>query len=166
MQRCTLFRTIPATAVLALCALAPAQGNPGLRPGAYVDASAYLQAEADIDAWLTLRYQLHRNFDDICGDAFCEGEYSNIQSLRYVCSVHRVSGRIGSCGWSFAASEESVAPRDGRISVESPAWLCLSPLAPGTTIEALLGALQGEEPLHAVLPGRAVTLYDGLVDCL
>ncbi|WP_255486365.1 hypothetical protein [Luteimonas sp. MC1782] len=42
----------------------------------------------------------------------------------------------------------------------------MSPLVAGTTIEALLHALQGEEPLYAALPGTSLTLYDGLVDCL
>jgi hypothetical protein len=168
MSRANPFAAILATIALAMAAAAtaPARADAGLRPGSYVDASAYLHTDDGIDAWWMLRYGLHRNFDDICGDTFCEGEYSNIQSLRYVCSVHRRSGRIGSCGWSFAASDESVAPRDGRISVQTPAWLCLSPLATGTTIEALLDALQGEAPLYAALPGTSRTLYDGLVDCL
>jgi hypothetical protein len=152
--------------VVALCALPPGRSDAGLRPGSYVDASAYLRSDAAIEAWFTLRYRLYRDFDATCGDTFCEGEFSNIQSLRYVCSVHQGNGRIGACGWSFAASDESVDPRTGRLSAQTPAWLCMSPLAPGTTIEALLDALQGEEPLHAALPGGGATLHDGLVDCL
>ena len=83
-----------------------------------------------------------------------------------MCSVQRVTGRIGQCAWSFAASEESVDPRRGHIISDAPAWLCASPLEPRTTIEALLDALQGEEPLYATLPGSGRTLFDGLVDCL
>lgn len=167
MQRSSLFQGTPAILALLLCtALVPAGASAGQRPGGFVDASAYLQTDAAIDAWFTLRYQLRRNFDDICGDTFCEGEYSNIESLRYVCSVHRTSGRIGGCGWSFAASEESIDPRTGRITARTPGWLCTSPLLPGTTIEELLEALQGEEPLYAALPRTEVTLFDGLIDCL
>lgn len=166
MQPLDLLRATTAILALLACSAPSAAAGAGLRPGSYVDVSAYLQDAAAIEAWWTLRRQLYRNFDDICGDTFCEGEYSNIQSLRYVCSVHRVSGRIGSCAWSFAASEESVAPRNGQISAETPAWLCRSPLVAGTTMEGLLDALQGEEPLYATLPGSAITLYDGLVDCL
>ena len=167
MRRTSLFQATPVVFAMLLCtALAPARAGAGLRPGNFVDASAYLQTDAAIDAWFTLRYQLRQNFDDICGDTFCEGEYSNIESLRYVCSVHRLSGRIGSCAWSFAASDESIDPGTGRIAARHPAWLCRSPIEPGTTIEALLAALQGEEPLYASLPGSDVSLFDGLVDCL
>lgn len=167
MPRPSLLRASTSIVGLLLWAvLSPARSDPGLRPGSYVEVSAYLQSDDAYEAWLMLRHQLSRNFDAICGDTFCEGDFSNIQSLRYVCSVHRVSGRIGSCAWSFAASEESVARRSGRISAQTPAWLCLSPLVPGTTIEGLLDALQGDEPLHAALPGSSRTLYDGLIDCL
>ena len=153
-------------ALLLSAALAPIAGHAALRGPAFVDASGYLQADADIEAWFKLRQQLARNFDDICGDTFCEGEYTNIQALRYVCSVQRVTGRIGQCAWSFAASEESVEPLRGRITSDAPAWLCVSPLAPRTTIEDLLSALQGDEPLYAALPGTDGSLFDGLVDCL
>ncbi|MBB6598653.1 hypothetical protein [Luteimonas sp. MC1825] len=167
MQRASLSGTTAAIVALVVCtAPASARSDPDLRPGNYVDVAAYLQTDEAFEAWFTLRHQLYRNFDAICGDTFCEGDYSNIQSLRFVCSVHRVSGLVGSCAWSFAASEESVARRSGRISAETPAWLCVSPLVAGTTIEALLHALQGEEPLYAALPGTSLTLYDGLVDCL
>src|SRR5690606_24837964 len=116
---------VPFLAVLLLgLALVPASSEAGLRQPGYVDAASYLQSDADYEAWFTLRRQLKRNFDDICGDTFCEGEYTNIQSMRYVCSVQRLTGRIGQCGWSFAASEESVDGLRGTIGIDAPAWLC------------------------------------------
>ncbi|HEY4530240.1 MAG TPA: hypothetical protein VIG97_07910 [Luteimonas sp.] len=157
---------VPATALLLALALAPASSEAGPRHPGYIEASSYLQSDADYEAWFTLRRQLARNFDDICGDTFCEGEYTNIQSMRYVCSVQRLTGRIGQCGWSFVASEESVDRLRGTISADAPAWLCPSPLVPGTRFEELLDALEGDEPLYAALPGTERTLYDGLVDCL
>ena len=166
MPRTNPFRSTPAILALLCCtALAPpSEARP--RHADYVDASSYLQTDADYEAWFTLRRQLRQNFDDICGDTFCEGDYSNIQPLRFVCSVQPSSGRIGSCGWSFAASEESLVPASGGYQVDTPTWFCLSPLQPGTTFAALLAALAGDEPLHAALPASTLTLYDGLVDCL
>lgn len=133
--------------------------------GPYVDVIAYLDSDAQYEAWFHLRRQLARNFDDICGDTFCEGDYSNIRSLRYTCSVQRGSGRIGSCGWAFAASDDAVVAMTGRIESQPAAWLCTSPIVRGTTIEAFLDALQGDEPLYAPLPVSGRTLYDGLGDC-
>lgn len=160
------------SAALALSMLAsPAPASsatvaPAAHRSDYVDASAYLQTDAGIEAWYALRHNLRRNFDGICGDTFCEGEYSNIESLRYVCSVHRVNGRIGMCGWTFAASDEVIDPVAGRIVAQHQGWLCRSPIVAGTTMGSFLDALQGEEPLYAALPATTRTLFDGLVDCL
>ncbi|WP_244239439.1 hypothetical protein [Corallococcus carmarthensis] len=42
-----------------------------------VDATSYLSSRPEYPAWLELRSNLKENFDDIRGDTFCEGEYSN-----------------------------------------------------------------------------------------
>lgn len=132
----------------------------------YVDAADYLQDEAHLDAWYSLLSGLQRDFDDICGDTFCEGEYSNIESLRYVCSVQQASGRLGACVWLFAASDEKIEPATGEILDQPKFWRCPTPLAPDTTIEELLAAVAGRSPLHAPLPRTVGSIYDGLVDCL
>ncbi|NVJ07060.1 hypothetical protein HUW63_17650 [Myxococcus sp. AM001] len=132
----------------------------------YVDVSAYLTAEADIEAWYQLSASLKQNFDDICGDTFCEGEYSNIESLRFRCSVNALTGRIGQCVWVFAASNEEVDPATGAVTVDAQTWACQVPLAPRTTMQQLLTALAGTSPLYATLPRTQTTIYDGLGDCL
>ncbi len=133
----------------------------------YADVSAYPLDEARYEAWLDLRNRLHRRFDDICGDTFCEGEFSNIQSLRFNCSVHQTSGRIGMCAWVFAASNEEIDPATGRIRVSQRGfWRCRMPLAPDTRIERLVDALQVERPLYAPLPRTTRTIIDGLIECL
>lgn len=132
----------------------------------YVDVSAYIQGDDQINAWYGMTWQLKRDFDDICGDTFCEGEYSNIEALRYRCSVHQVSGRIGMCLWMFAASHEEIEPATGKIGVEQAFWRCRTPLAPGTTLEELLAAVDGQSPLYAALPGGQGSIYEGLIDCL
>ncbi|WP_233605248.1 MULTISPECIES: hypothetical protein [Corallococcus] len=120
----------------------------------------------NIRSWLELRSNMKENFDDICGDTFCEGDYSNIQSLRFQCSVNSGTGVIGQCVWVFAASNEELNPSTGGFSVQTQTWTCQSPLASGTTMASLLTALSGTSPLYATLPGTSTTIYDGLVDCL
>lgn len=146
--------------------LAAPAATPGEDASQYVDASDYLQGEAQIDAWFSMLSELKRDFDDICGDTFCEGEYSNIESLRYRCSVHQASGRIGTCVWVFAASDEEIDPATGEILVMPKFWRCPTPLAPGTTIEELLSAVAGRSALDAPLPRSDRSIYDGLIDCL
>jgi hypothetical protein len=132
----------------------------------YVDISNYLTNDADINAWYTATSQLRKNFDDACGDTFCEGDYSNIESLDYRCSVDRVTGTVGRCVWVFAASNAEVNPESGKILVDNQHWRCRSPLAPKTRVTDLIAALNVANPIHAMLPGSSRSIYDGLVDCL
>jgi hypothetical protein len=137
---------------------------PSTRP--YVDVYEYFTTDAQFEAWFALRAGLEADFDDICGDTFCEGDWSNITPLRLRCSVQLGSGRIGDCAWSFAASNEEIDPRGGAIAVDTQTWQCPLPIAPHTTIDALLAALAGEDPLHAPLPGTPLSVYDALSSCL
>lgn len=143
---------------------APAAAAP--QAAEYVDVSSYLTGDADIDAWYNAVYRLRQNFDDVCGDTFCEGDYSNIQSLSYRCSVEKHTGVIGRCVWIFAGSTEDIDPADGRVLVDARHWRCRTPLARHTRIQDLLVALDGPQPLQAPLPGTSQSIYDGLADCL
>lgn len=137
---------------------APASSSAWAEPGEVLDDDAY-------ESWTRVRRGLAQGFDDVCGDTFCEGDYTNIQSLRFLCSVHRGNGAIGACSWSFAASDESIGSR-GTVTSQQVGWQCLLPLAPRTTMAAFLAALDVEEPIDAVIPGTGATAYDALVDCL
>ena len=39
------------------------------------------------DAWYGIRDKLNGEFDQVCGDTFCEGDFSNITPLSVFCSV-------------------------------------------------------------------------------
>lgn len=132
----------------------------------YVDLDSYLTSDADINAWYTITSQLRKNFDDVCGDTFCEGDYSNIQSLDYRCSVDTTTGVIGRCVWIFAASNEEVNAKTGNFTVDNQHWRCRSPLAPKTRVADLIAALNVSKPIRVILPGGSQSIYDGLVDCL
>jgi hypothetical protein len=161
------FRSLAVALLLAgIAATDPARAATPLTHPVFVDVYEYFTSDAQFEAWDAITAQLVRNFDDICGDTFCEGDYSNIQSLRYRCSVEQATGRIASCVWIFAGSYEEIAAGNGRIDVTSQVWTCPTPLARGTTIDVLLDALAGDSPLRATLPGTTTTIYDGLVECI
>lgn len=134
--------------------------------GQYVEAGAALRTDAEVEAWYGATMQLRRHFDEICGDTFCEGDYSNLQPLRFQCSVEAHSRLVGACMWSFAGSQESIDPATGRITVQPGFWQCRVPLMPQTTLDRLLSALDDPQPLYARLPGTERTILDGLIDCL
>lgn len=154
---------VVAVGLAAACGNQVAHAGPA---GQYVEASAALRTDAEVEAWYGIAIQLRDHFDEICGDTFCEGDYSNLQPLRFQCSVEARSRRIGACVWSFAGSQESVDPATGRIAVQPGFWQCRMPLAPRTKLDRLLVALNGPQPLYAKLPGTERTVLDGLIDCL
>ncbi|HKE13234.1 MAG TPA: hypothetical protein VKB80_00090 [Kofleriaceae bacterium] len=140
-------------------------GQPG---SSFIDAMSYFETSEDIDAWYGLMTALRSDFDDVCGDTFCEGDFSNLQSLRIRCSVEQASGAMGGCVWIFGASNEEIAPASGDISVDGQIFTCPLPIEPGTDVHAFVQALSAPDvrPIDAPLPGSGASLYDGLADCL
>ncbi|EPG2417308.1 hypothetical protein QEK82_002264 [Stenotrophomonas maltophilia] len=132
----------------------------------YVDLIDYPHQEANWDRFFALEGRLQHGFDAICGDTFCEGEYSDIRALRLRCSVDAVRGTIHECLWAFAASDLEVSRNDGAIVARQPTWLCRLPLVAGTPVEAFHAALAAGNPLHDPLPGTSQSVYDGLTGCI
>lgn len=159
----------PLSIIAATVGLAMTCGNQVAQAGStgqYVEAGAALRADAEVEAWYGITMQLRRQFDEVCGDTFCEGDYSNLQPLRFQCSVDARSRRIGACVWSFAGSQESIDPATGHVTVQPGFWQCDIALAPQTSLDRLLAALDDPQPLYARLPGTERTVLDGLIDCL
>ncbi|MEA2750388.1 MAG: hypothetical protein QOI41_4531 [Myxococcales bacterium] len=119
--------------------------------------------ETEGAAWSATQRKLAQGFDDVCGDSFCEGDYSDITPLRLACSVNKNTKRVSRCSWSFAAADLSVDAR-GAIVTRSTTKRCNIEI--GATASALATALSGDDPLNAKLPGRTTSIYDALVGCL
>ncbi|HMH69281.1 MAG TPA: hypothetical protein VK519_15325 [Pinirhizobacter sp.] len=155
----------------ALSAMALAAATPVGLPTTSQTAPVYVDAidyPGDEDGWSTfydLERRLARGFNDICGDTFCEGEYSNIQHLRYRCSVRLADGVMGECIWTFAGSNQEVDPTSGKVVVDGRIWQCKSPIVPGTTIGEFYRALAGRDAIDARLPRGGRSIYHGLTDC-
>ncbi len=159
----------PLSLIVATVGLAMACGTQVAQAGSagqYVEAGAALRTDAEVEAWYGITMQLRRQFDEICGDTFCEGDYSNLQPLRFQCAVDARSRRIGTCVWSFAGSQESIDPATGHITSQPGFWQCRIPLVPQTSLDRLLAALDNPQPLYVGLPGSERTVLDGLIDCL
>jgi hypothetical protein len=134
----------------------------------YIDARSYFDAPEDVDAWFDMIAELESDFDDVCGDTFCEGEYSNYQSLRVRCSVEETAGTVAACVWVFGASNEDIDPVTGSVAVQGEVFTCAMPVASETDIRDLVAALlaPGVQAIRAPLPGTELSFYDGLIDCL
>jgi hypothetical protein len=132
----------------------------------YVEVRSY--DALDRDAWYELTSALRNDFDNICGDTFCEGDFSNYESLGLRCSVEVQKGTLGKCVWTFAASMEEVTASTGNVKVHAETFRCKMPVVSGTPLTEFVAALSapGQQALFAKLPGTQQSLYDGLIDCL
>ena len=157
-RRCPL-SVLAATALLM-------QGGPAAAADVYVDARVYPDQSAGWERFRRVEAALVRDFDQICGDTFCEGEYGNLQAQRFRCSVHAASGIVQECVWTFAGSTARVDDASGEVVVDSRSWACRMPLSAVTPLSELMATLEGPDPIDAPLPGTSTTLYEGLTDCL
>lgn len=136
------------------------------QPAGFVDLESYWRNDQQYNAWFNLLDRTRHDFDDICGDTFCEGDYSNIQSLGLSCSARQSDGVLGQCSWNFAGSYQDVDADTGQVNTHFATWACRSPLAVGTTAEQLIKVLDVAHPLYQALPATDQSLYDGLAQCI
>src|SRR5262245_46502134 len=59
---------------------------------AYRDVEESFDNETDQNRWFELRRRLRQDFDDVCGDTFCEGDFTNLQAMSFRCSASMRTG--------------------------------------------------------------------------
>jgi len=169
----TLTSLFAVTLALSLAACGGAQpaagdGESDLTAAAYQDADELISSSGgDLDRWRGLKAQLETDFNDVCGDTFCEGDYSNLRPLSLRCSVTLKTGALKSCKYVFAGSYEEITGSTGTVKVTARTFSCAftTTATPKALMDALLSA--GSTPaLRRVLPGNTKSIYDSLVGCL
>lgn len=155
--RCLSF---PLLALLLGATAAPAHA------GDYLDLIDFPRNEGNWARFYDLQERLIADFDAICADTFCEGEYSNYLLLQLRCAVHAPSATVAACALVLGAGELDVDSLTGELVDHSRTWTCAAPLAPGTSVEAFHAALAGPDALHARLPGSGQSLHEALYFCL
>jgi hypothetical protein len=150
-----------ASATLAsIVSLAPAQA--AVESRTYVDAVESLTTAAEKERWNRMISALDTEFNDVCGDSFCEGEYPEIAPIFFRCSVTRASGELRSCVWVFGESEWRLDADTGAILVvKSKVTACTLPVT--GTAAALADAIHG---LLDRLPGTTTSIFEELQSCL
>lgn len=116
---------------------------------------------------------LEKQFDYICGDTFCEGEYSNLKSLDLDCSINQATQAVASCLWTFAGSYTEIDATTGSIEVQSAVKTCdIGFVGNAKTLATFLrqasrpgkGRIEGFREVK--VPGRDKALMEVLTDCL
>lgn len=143
---------------------------PSATAASYQDVEEWANEHGD-DAWQTwigIINTLKQDFDDICGDTFCEGDYSNLEPLRLRCSLNQATGVLKNCTYVFAGSYETVNPTTGTIRVNAKTFSCHISVT-GMALkdfEATLTAAGATPPLQRPLPGKTTSIYDALGGCI
>jgi hypothetical protein len=134
---------------------------------AYEDAEEYLQETGGFDQWVSLRTQMANDFYNVCGDTFCESDYSNLTPLNFSCAVTSKEGKIKSCQYIFAGSFQLVDAKTGALNITSKTFVCKVP-ATGTvkSLMTFLSAAGTTASIQRTLPGGTTTIYDALGGCL
>jgi hypothetical protein len=136
----------------------------------YVDVEEYTidQGDAPFEQWRSIYSTLAANFDDVCGDTFCEGDYSNLVPIRLRCTVNPATGVLKNCTYVFAGSYEDITPSTGTIRVSAKTFSCHVPVS-GIKLADFMSGLTatGTTPaLRRPLLSGGKSIYDSLVGCL
>jgi hypothetical protein len=128
----------------------------------YVEIQEFGTTPAE-DAWYSINSKLQSEFNAVCGDTFCEGDFSNITALRLYCSVTSKKATIHDCAWAFTASTHEVDTATAAVVTNAVTYQCH--FKPRTTGPKLIALLQNSsDAIHATLPGMG-SIYDTLGTC-
>jgi hypothetical protein len=144
---------------------APFTVTPSTSP-TYVEASDYYTSATYRAEWAKAKAALKLGFDHVCGDTFCGGDYGNMQSLAFVCSVTKSTGNVKECAWVFEGSY-AMPSKTGAEVVNVKSWRCEVPVK-GTVSQlvSVVNSNTSDDVLRRALPGGTATAYDALLNCL
>lgn len=131
----------------------------------YVEAAAYYTTAANQAKWAATYAALKLAFDNICGDTFCSGDYSDLQSLDFACAITKSTGNVKSCAWTFGGSY-TLVKSTGALDLSSRTWTC--PVAVHGTISQLIATVTGtadQDAIQRPLPG-GTSAYDSIAGCV
>lgn len=175
-------REIFLTLTLALSTLSVvAQASPWSAAGSFPAHTAlenYLNDEAYL-TYIGAKDAVDRAFIDICPDVWCEGEYENIATTGFVCSVATATDVVNSCVWSFGGVNHFVDANTGKIKTQSARSNCV--IVKNVKLDDLMAffamaAQKGQDPsgrniyksapFYLTVPGTNSELMDIVTDCL
>lgn len=157
----TFFATL--AGILSLSSLASAGSPP---PPYHVDLGEYLEsgARAGADQYRAFVHQVRKDFDNICGDTFCEGDIHNWQVLNTDCSIQVGTERVRECHIVITGSEQELNPTTGSYRLIRKEFLdCKAEMNMSLSD---FQKIQGLETEYKTSKGGTTTLYNQLVDCI
>jgi hypothetical protein len=132
--------------------------------GEYLWARQDPGARKDLDLYTALQRRVRSDFDEICGDVWCEGDIQNWQLLTMECSIRSDGARVRECHLVVAGSEQSLSAETGRFTVLRREVLeCRVEL--NIPLEKLL-KVKGLDSEIRLPRGATTSFYQELVRCM
>jgi hypothetical protein len=130
----------------------------------YYEMTSRLSA-ADLARWETFSGALKKSFDNVCGDTYCSGDYSNLTTVGLVCSITQ-SSYVKECNWTLGGSIEYVDGATGAFTIDARIFPCTIPVK--MKFDDFMNALDdgGDQSIKWDLPGTGQSFYDGIGACL
>nr|HEX4316331.1 hypothetical protein [Kofleriaceae bacterium] len=135
----------------------------------YELASQYYTSASGKAKWAATQAALVNSFNNICGDSWCSGDFSDLSSLDLDCAVTKSTGNVKTCEWVFGGSFYTVDSKNVSETVQT--FSC--PVAFHGTVSQLIDLMtppvsmtDPEDAIHRTLPGGSVAVYDELLNCL
>ena len=169
MNMCKIAKVLTAFITLTLVTTVFAGNSPRqTSTPKYTDSFSYVVASKNhvlVNKYDKMRDVLDNEFNRICGDTFCEGEYGNIVSIDLICSVVPTTGQIKTCLWTLGGTTQAVNENTGKVE---KGHLFECSFSPKMTIQKMVNTITNidYDLEDSILPGMKESLYDMLTGCL
>ena len=119
--------------------------------------------------------KLKSGFDDVCGDTFCEGDYSNLTSMEITCSMDPKTETMAACAWTFAGVASQVNARTGTINTQNKKFMVCAIDVSHVSLTEFSSAIsnylkasdsQARNALDVIFTGKTKSTYDQLSACI
>jgi hypothetical protein len=160
-------KTILFVFTIALLPFSHAQASTPPAP-IYGFATDYLTTEDQTSAYYTGVAALVNSFNEVCGDTFCEGEYSNLASLDFTCSIKIKDRSLTECLWSFVGTVPHVNATTGKVTeTNRKIFTCKIDVA-GIKLDDFVQALvaKNQSAFYDAPFVNKKAIYDQLTHCL
>lgn len=139
--------------------------------GNVISAETYLtkKGQSYLQRYTNASNRLADDFNLICGDIFCQGQFGQVLPLPMRCFVDSENGQIANCVWAFGRSSVWIG-RNSEVQTDGKVFFC--EFKPDLTVEAFILTIEnarvsGQTPyLSLPIPGVPGNLVSVLSACL
>ncbi len=117
---------------------------------------------------------LKASFDRVCGDTFCEGDFSNLTSMDITCSLNTKTEKLQACAWTFAGVNAEVDTATGIVDASNQMMAVCNLDVSQVPLQEFITAINESSKrspsvrggMDVIFAGKSKSIYDQIADCL